>query len=323
MKILRTILCAGMIAFLLLTPSRLVQGAQKPYVDERFVRKTDRYVGSIVLYHIVRQKPYFGSLTQWLKRRAEAYEKKHKGTYIEIEGMDEASFTERMERGRHPDAYSFFSGSLYADRLHELPTLSVPFREGLFQTERCIPYGYTGFCKLIKKPEGTGEKTYYADDILAARLNAGDNDAQEEKADILYLDLRRAGDLIRFRDGFALSRLEAVDCFTDAVAWIGIDRETDERKTEAILDFIGFLLTPDIQQKLDALGMFSVRNDVKNTPPDSLLKSINKMYETVQTVDPFLWQQAYDSLNEDAKASRSGDANAHTRFTKRLRECSR
>ena len=312
-----------MIAFLLLTPSKLVAGAQKAYVDERFVRNTDRYVGSIVLYHIVRQKPYSGSLTQWLKRRAEAYEKKHKGTYIEIEGMDDASFSERMERGRRPDAYSFFSGSLYADRLREIPSLSVPFRDGLFQTECCIPYGYTGYCKLVKQPDASGEKTYYSNDILAARLHAPENGASEDKADILYLDLRRAGDLIRYRDGFALSKLEAVDSFTDAVAWIGIDRETDERKAEAILDFIAFLLTPENQQTLDALGMFSVRYDVKSIPPESMLKPIHKIYETVNTVDPFLWQQAYDSLEEDAKNARSGDEEAHTRFTKRLRECSR
>ena len=77
MKILRTVLCAAMICFLLFTPAKLVQSAQKSYVDPRFERDPDRYTGSIVLYHIVRHRPYAGSLTQWLKRRAEAYEKKH------------------------------------------------------------------------------------------------------------------------------------------------------------------------------------------------------------------------------------------------------
>jgi hypothetical protein len=323
MKILRMILCAGMICFLLLSPSKLVQGAQESYVDARFQRDPDRYTGSIVLYHIVRHRPYSGSLTQWLRTRAETYEKKHKGTYIEIEGIDEKAFRERMEGGRRPDAYSFFSGSLYPDRLQTIPDLGVSLREGLFRADRCVPYCFSGYCKLLKHPDGAGKETYCADEILATRVDAGENTASEEKADILYLDLRRAGDLIRYKDGFALSQLEPIDSFTDAVCWLGIDRETDAAKAAAILDFTAFLLTPESQQTLDALGLFSVRSDVRQTPPDPILKRIYKTYRSIQTVDPFLWQQNCDALREDAQKARKGDGEAHTRFTNRLRECFR
>ena len=312
-----------MVCFLLFTPSQLVKGAQESFQDARFVRDTERYTGSILLYHIVRRRPYAGSLTQWLKRRAEAYEKKHKGTYLEIEGMDEKTFLERMEGGRRPDAYSFFSGSMYADRLQTVPDLCVPMRDGLFQTERCIPYCYSGYCRLIRRQDRAEGKTYCGDDILAARLNVGENNTEEEKADILYLDLRRAGDLIRYREGFSLSVPEPIDCFTDAVCWIGVDRETDPEKTAAILDFAAFLLTPESQQTLDALGLFSVRSDVRQTPPDPMLKSIFQVYGTVNTVDPFLWQKYYDALSEDAQMARHGDRDAYRRFANRLRECLR
>ena len=321
MKVLRTILCTGMILFLLFTPGSLVKGAQDPYLDARFVRRTDRYTGSILLYHIVRHRPYEGSLSQWLKARAAAYEKKHKGTYIEIEGMDEKTFYERMEQGRRPDAYSFFSGTLYPDRLAELPSPEIALRDGLFETDRCVPYCYTGYLKLVKTPENPGEKVYYADDVLAARLGAGQDDASESKADILYLNFRRAGDLIRYMDGFALSEPEPIDNFTDAVCWIGVDRETDGQKAEAIWDFIAFLLTEDAQQTLNALGLLSVRSDVKNVPPDATLKQIFRTYETVVTVDPFRWHAQYDALLSEAQAARTGDANAQERFRNRLREC--
>ena len=147
--------------------------------------------------------------------------------------------------------------------------------------------------------------------------------ASEEKADVLFLDLRRAGDLIRYKDGFTLSTLEPIDSFTDAVCWIGVDRETDAAKTAVILDFTAFLLTQESQQTLDALGLFSVRSDVRQTPPDPILKPIYKAYQKIETVDPFLWQQNYDALCDDAARSRKGDAEAHTRFTNRLRECCR
>ena len=54
-----------------------------------------------------------------------------------------------------------------------------------------------------------------------------------------------------------------------------------------------------------------------------ILKPIYKAYQKIETVDPFLWQQNYDALCDDAVRSRKGDAEAHTRFTNRLRECCR
>ena len=323
MKYLRTVLCALMILGMLFLPQTLVEGAQKQFVDARFVRKTDRYSGAIVLYHIVRHKPYAGSLSQWLKSRAEKYEKKHKGTYIEIEGMDEAHFFERIASGRRPDAYSFFSGTLYPDLLASMPDLGFPYREGLFQTDRCIPYCYSGYCKLIKSKSENGDKIYCVSDILAVQNGVLSLDSSEEKADTLYLDMRRAGDLMRYKEGFALSEMESIDTFSDAICWIGIDRETEPEKTQAILDFLSFLLEPDSQQTLNALGLFSVRNDVKDVPPETALKKLFRTYESVTTVDPFRWNLQYDSLKEDAALARKGDADALERFTIRLRECLR
>ena len=304
-------------------PQTLVRRAQERFVDSRFVRNTDRYVGSIVIYHIVRERPYSGSLTQWLKARAESYEKKHKGTYIEIEGMDEEQFYERLEHGRRPDAYSFFSGTLYPDRLLETVDLPVPFREGLFRTDRCTPYCYSGYCKLIKNPDRAGGTAYCANDILAARTDIPEGTATEDKADVLYLDLRRAGDLIRYKEGFALSVIEPIDNFTEAVCWLGIDRETDGQKAEAIESFLLFLLEPDSQRTLNALGLFSVRSDIKNTPPVSALKHVFRAYESIRTVDPFKWHQHFDALSEDAALARKGNADAKERFAKRLTECCR
>lgn len=321
MKILRIILCIAMIGFLVLTPKTLIKGAQTSYVDQRFVRDTDRYTGSIMVYHIVRHRPYAGSLTQWLKTRAAAYEKKHKGVYIEIEGMDEQRFEERLNNGQRPDAYSFFSGTMYPDRLKTIENLNFPYLEGIVQTDRCLPYCFSGYLKLIKTSEEAEETFYFANEILAARARQTHKTDTEERADVLYLDFRRAGDLLRYKDGFALSVFEPIDNFTDAVCWMGIDRETDDAKSAVILDFIGFLTDPDSQQTLNALGLLSVRSDVRNTPPEPSLKRVFRAYETVTTVDPFRWNLQYDSLREDARKAINGDTDAHNRFTNRFREC--
>lgn len=305
--------------FLLFSPAALIKGAQTSFTDARFVRKEKGYQGTIVLYHIVRHRPYIGSLTKWLSDCAEQYEKKHRGTHIAIEGMDEAAFSERMEYGRGADAYSFFSGSVYEDLLMPLSGFDIPYRDGLFQTERCVPYAYSGYAKLIRT-ERSGSKVYYGSDLTAARLGAGRDDAPEEEADVLYLDLRRAGDLIRYKDGFAASELEPIDSFTDAVCWLGIDRNADEQKVAALTDFFAYLQSSDVQKSVNALGMFSVRSDVRDTPPETILKPICKTYATVKTVEPFRYQQMYDSLLADAVSARRGDAEAARRFASRLEE---
>jgi hypothetical protein len=82
-------------------------------------------------------------------------------------------------------------------------------------------------------------------------------------------------------------------------------------------------LASEQQQKLNALGLLSVRADLRDTPPDSLLKPVFKCYETIETIDPFLWHAAYDALKEDAAAARRGDPDAKQRFEKRFGELKR
>ena len=319
MKALRIVCSLALVVFLLFSPAALIKGAQTSFTDARFVQKEKGYQGTIVLYHIVRQRPYTGSLTKWLTDRAEAYEKKHRGTHIAVEGMDEAAFSERLEYGRGADAYSFFSGSVYEDLLKPVSVFETPYRDGLFQTDRCVPYAYSGYVKLIRS-DRNGTSAYYGSDLTAARLGAGRDDAPEEKADVLFLDLRRAGDLIRYKDGFAASELEPIDNYTDAICWLGIDRNADEQKVEALTDFFAYLQSPDVQQTVNTLGMLSVRKDVRDTPPEALLKPIYKTYATVKTVDPFRYQQMYDSLLADAVSAREGDADAALRFASRMEE---
>ena len=153
-------MCILLILFLLFSPKYLLSGAKEQYVDTRFVRDQNLYRGTITLYHITRHRPYQGSLTNWLQKRADEYEKKHRGSSIVVEGMSEETFYERIEHGRRADAYSFFSGSVYADLLKTIDgEKNLPLREGLFQTDRCIPYCYSGYVKLIRNTATASDKT--------------------------------------------------------------------------------------------------------------------------------------------------------------------
>ena len=320
MKGLKTFLSALLILFLLFTPAELAVKAKESFTDARFVRTENRYKGTIMLYHVVRERPYQGSLTAWLTARAEEFEKRHKGTFIMIEGMDEKAFLERIEQGRVPDAYSFFSGSLWEDRLCALPDLCISFRDGISQNAKAIPYGYTGFVRLTKDAHSSENRVYSDRPVLAARIGLRDLAADEGKADALYVDLRKAGDLIRYREGYASATIQPVDNVTESVCWLGVDRECDAAKYEVLLSFFNELLSEEAQRKLNELGMLSVRSDVRDVPPDPSLKAVFNAYQTVRTFDPFRWAIEYDALLEDAEDSIRGDDDARVRFTIRLQE---
>ena len=96
-------MCILLILFLLFSPKYLLSGAKEQFVDTRFVRDQNLYRGTITLYHITRHRPYQGSLTNWLQKRADEYEKKHRGSSIVVEGMSEETFYERIEHGRRAD----------------------------------------------------------------------------------------------------------------------------------------------------------------------------------------------------------------------------
>ena len=309
-----------MVLFLLFCPGYLTKQSQISFRDSRFIRTENPYRGTALIYHIVRHRPFGGGLSNWLQKRADEYEKKHRGSFITVEGISEDTFQERMEHGRNADAYSFFSGSLYPDLLMPFEFDGPLLRSGLFLTDRSVPYCCSGYVKLIRNPDKAKPKTYYVNDVIAARMNAGESFIQEEQADILYLDMRRAGDLIRYKDGFANAVIEPVDSFTDAVCWFGIDRRTDSKKQELLESFFLWILEEEQQSKLNGLGLLSVRADMHNQAPDSSLKAVFKQYDTVETVDPFLWYSEYDALFTDAVLSRKGDTDAKLRFQKRLKE---
>ena len=313
-------MCVLLVLFLLFTPAHLASRAKDSFRDARFERKPDLYRGTIVLYHIVRERPYTGSLTAWLTARAEKFEKQHKGTYILIEGMDERTFLERIGQGRIPDAYSFFSGSLWKDRLCELPDFGIPFRDGLTQNTVSIPYAFTGFAKITKQDGSSSRRVYANCPVTAARIGLHDLTADEEKADVLYVDLRRAGDLIRYHKGFENALIDPVDNITEAVCWLGVDRGCEPQKYDAIVAFFHDLLLNEAQIKLNELGMLSVRNDIRDVPPDPILNNVFTEYCSVQTFDPFRWQREYDSVLEDAILSLKGDSEAMSRFTIRLQD---
>ena len=91
---------------------------------ELFVRETEPPVkqrtGIINVWHVVKYKPYSGSVSAIMSDAARKLEKKEYGVFYSVEGITEEEYTKRIERGEKPDVISFPAGLIDADGLSEL-----------------------------------------------------------------------------------------------------------------------------------------------------------------------------------------------------------
>ena len=276
--------------FLLYAGPRVGAGTGESfYVKSRQLQPPD-YVGTLTLYHIVTCKTYQGSVTAFLTERAEAFNKRHFGVRITVEGMGEADFWERMAYGRRADMYSFFSGVLYEELLQEVDFApETDLRPGLTLTPYAAPWCFSGYVKTT-----VGET-----DPVATLANGATG---------TVLDLRAWGDIQR--EGEMGADAAVAGAFTDQVCYLGVDRNTDEEKAR--------VLSEPTQRLLPSLGAFSVRTDAPCPYGNSLLLDMDRAYKKVIVPDPFAYHTHRTKLREEAAAALAGDEGAKNNFFQRL-----
>lgn len=326
--VVRLLSCVSIAAFLVLAPPRLRHAiGQEEWLS--LFRIRDRVtLETITLYHIASARTYQGSVTVFLQDSAKAFEAKHRGVYIQVEGMTPESHAERLENGRVPDAYSFFCGDLYREQLQPMPTFAHALLPGLRQNGYCLPYLFSGYvlCKTEQSPKTPAdllqEGKLASDALHPARLGLQgelmDISAfKEGKCSAAVLDMRTAGDMLR-SERYGSLTCEPLDAFTDQVCCLGIARDTDAEKAAWLRAFFDFLLSEEQQAKLTVLGAFPVLEAVEPVYAQSLVSAAYATHRSgVSTPDPFAWQAHRVALGEDARLAVSGDVHARDRFFER------
>ncbi len=317
MKPFRICVCILLLAAFAFSPRYLVEQSRRDFFAELRRKDPPGFAGTLVLYHIVSERTYAGSVTAWLQTQADAYGKKHKGTHILVEGMTEPLFWERIAYGRVPDGYSFFSGTLPKDRLQALDAEIVALRPGLFDTAYAVPYFYSGNARL--STEQSKVPLPLQKEIAAMMAEKpGETDTPPVPAYAVVADLRTVGDALRNEQYGESYTTGSVGNYTDAVCWLGVQSGVSKERTEALRGFYSYLRTEAVQQKLGAIGAMSVLTSVEDAVPNPMLKNIYAAYVTVRTPEPFRLQAERDALLADAVAGLSGDADAARRFTERM-----
>ena len=284
--------------FLLYAGPKVGAGTEDSFYVKNRQLPEPEYVGTITLYHVVTCKTYQGSVTAFLQERAEAFSKRHFGVRVQVLGMGETDFLERLSYGRRADMYSFFSGALYEALLQAAAFApAADLRAGLKVTPCAAPWCFSGY---VRSDRGETEPV--------AALASG--------AEGVVMDLRAWGDLQR--NGDVGADAAAAGAFTDQVCYLGVDRNTEAQKAKWCLNFYDFLLSEPSQRLLSSLGALSVRTDVPCPYGSALLLDLDRAYREVQAPDPFLYYTHKTRLLEEARLALEGDEAAKNSFFQRL-----
>ena len=351
LRFLRWIMAALIVVYLIVSPAIIQRGLARDQYREWNTPEKPAWEGRIELWHIVSFKVYQGSVTRYLRERADAYAKAHPGVYMEVIGLTESQYESRVARGAFPDGYSFAAGLLYAEQLravaYELPDFRGTLRAAAAGGKTyAVPWMMSGYflaanTQLLSKyrmelPErtdaaflqealslGGGSPQLAMPFILAARAGLNGMPAEESaftggRSMLAVLDARSLGDILRGTGGnITVSALPYGD-YTDQVQYIGAARQTDDMRAAIIADFIGFLLTDAEQERLSALGALPVTASAQPAYAENELAQLYAALQKPLTPDPFSYQRHREMLLEEAALALGGDGSAKNSFRTRM-----
>jgi len=351
LRALRTLAVIALALFLALTPIWIYNGLQVERYFALWHKQDPAWRGRFEMWHVASFRTYQGSVTDYLQSRADAYCRRHAGVNIDVVGMTEQQYQDRIARGAFPDAYSFVGGLCYAEQLAALSVESPAFRGTLraatYGDETlAVPYLMSGYflasnpqltARYLSAPPEEPDAAYLQGALdcgaktsqlampvlLAARLGLTGTLATEAeflsgKAAVCVLDARALGGIMREPSGGVLVEAEPFGPFTDQVFYLGASRYASPEQVAALADFARFLLSDDEQRNLATLGALPVTEVTDVVYAESRLEALLEAYLEPVVPDPFLYQRHKDALLSEAASALAGDLSARESFTKRL-----
>ncbi|MBR0134657.1 MAG: hypothetical protein IJM18_00520 [Clostridia bacterium] len=254
-KTIAVILLIAVLLALILLPAYVDDLIAYSSPTERRAAGSETFKGIITVWHVVRFKPYRGSVGNWLKRIASKLEKRHFGVYLSVDSMSEERAGERIANGEQPDIISFPAGAFNHSALKPLDPSLIDITADRFGsvTEKALPYAAS--CRLLLtragKPEDVKAEAEAAKTASLEAFKLG-------RADRCIADARITGDLIRASDSGKTAPFDvyAFEESTELVQFIGITETAADAKLAYAYEFISLMLSDTMQRELCSLGLF-------------------------------------------------------------------
>lgn len=271
-KTVSAVLMAAMLLLIVLLPRYAsgLLGARSTL--DWLMPKKESFSGVITCWHIVRFKPYSGSMGAWLEKHAKRMEKRHFGVYFEVESITEAEASRRSALGLFPDIISFPKGFLSGEEL-----LEMRIEASEEQTKAARSLALAASCELLLfYPEKT--------DVEGAALieNAKKYSFEEfksGKAPCCIADARGAGDMQRL---LAAGKADYFDILpfkneTELVQFAGISASTAAEKLPYALELIELITGEAAQGELSSIGLMPMNDRAEPVYEQSFLADAYRM----------------------------------------------
>lgn len=307
------------------------------------------YQGVIEVWHIVRFKPYQGSLGSWVSKVAEQLEKKHGGVYMEVDSITFEEYEARIARGEQPDVFSYPLGCVYAEQLKELSMEYSSFIGNLNGVGRhngklySIPYTASGYLTVHNQrlmQEKGADVQGISDMLKSGNADAAGDPIQaciwgykgemltvedfiEEKSISAFVDARTAGDLerkVQSGKGFPFE-VSACSNYTDLVQLIGININTEQVKLPYLYEFMEMCLDEENQKNLINLGLLPVISEFEEEKiEDEVVEIMFDELKNIAAPNNFLYKTYRNQLEISAVEAMRGSSSAKKDLDLRLTE---
>ena len=154
-KTIAAVLLAAVLLFMIYLPKCAGKMLERDQYREWLEPEEEEFSGVINVWHVVRFKPYMGSVGAWLKKIADRAERRHFGVYFEVESISETEAEAKLQNGEFPDVISFPAGFLNGRELRimngteifGIDGTAVDFGDGYGVGE--LPAGFDG-CRIVQ-----------------------------------------------------------------------------------------------------------------------------------------------------------------------------
>lgn len=244
-----------------------------------------QYKGIITLWHIDTFEGGVGSRKQFLLSISREFEKKNTGVLVMAMDYTAESAEKSMSEGKFPDIISFGAGV----KVKNLRTLNInvsAFGGGYNGNVYAVPWCRGGYC-LIENPDFVSNKNSeppllvsqgeYTNPLVAYSLSGGEKTETEILSPFsayvkftsgkyrYLLGTQRDINRLMGRDMDFISK--PLSAYNDLYQYISVT-SADDNKAEISKEFIKYLISEKVQNKLNKIGMYGCYSAPEYDSPD-------------------------------------------------------
>lgn len=290
-KTLSLILFAAVLLLIVFLPKYVGTLLDRPgYID--WLRPSrEQFRGTLTVWHVVRFRPYLGSIGAWMKKYASVMEKRHFGVYLNVESMTEEDAAVRIAAGEMPDIISFPPGFIQAEALMPLSVdVDVNVNGGVYG-EHLLALPFAASCRLIIYYPGRISQEEITSDRTAAAKYSFD-EFKAEKAPCCIADARQAGDMARLVSSNKAQHFEALP-FEDRaklVQFLGVSASLADEKRKYAEEYVELLASMKAQSELPELGLMPLNESVVPKYETGFLEEAYKLIKDGKGAEAFAFE---------------------------------